>query len=353
MTLNLDDQESGAGAGRRSPRFRMHAEMRLAAPALRVRDLEKTLGFYEEDFGLQINRRYRDPSDDLEVFELGFRATPRSSEPILLLKHDPNAIQPSHDFAGLYHYAVLVPDRKNLASTYVGIGSSGVSFEGFADHTVSESLYLHDAERNGIEIYADRPRDMWGPFLALMRGGMRGDPREFTAMNRPLDLHSLMRETSREDRSAAAPFPHGARIGHMHLRVTDLERSVKFYHDRLGLDIIGNLSSIGAAFLSAGGYHHHLGLNTWHSLGGRPHMEGEAGLEQMTVVVPDGSTLESLASQFPRASTDLGRLEILDPDGIRIVVQKAPAASAPTRKRRSDGVRTSDSSGSETRRLTL
>jgi catechol 2,3-dioxygenase len=259
------------------------------------------------------------------MLELGFKTrAKRDPEPTLVLKHDPNAIEPHHDFAGLYHYALLVPDRKNLATTYVALGSSGAaSYDGFADHTVSESLYMHDAERNGIEIYADRPRDSWGPFLALMKRGATSDPRDFMAMNKPLDFDSLLREMSRGDRTNPEPFPRGAQIGHIHLRVTNLERSIRFYHERLGLDIIGDLSAIGAAFLSAGGYHHHVGLNTWQSLGGSPHTVGEAGLEEMRIIVPDDSALESLASQFPPpASKNSGRLEILDPDGVRIIVEK-------------------------------
>jgi catechol 2,3-dioxygenase len=322
--MNATAGEKETRRAQRLESFRMHDGMHLGAPVLRVRDLESLLGFYENDFGLEVNGRYRDPSNDLQTLELGFRTRPKDSEPILVLKHDPNAIEPRHGFAGLYHYAVLVPDRKSLATTYVAIGSSGASYEGFADHTVSESLYLHDAERNGIEIYADRPRDKWGPFLAFMKRGMAGDPRDFMTMNKPLDFDSLLGEMSKKgDRTDPVPFPRGARIGHMHLRVTNLERSVEFYHEKLGLDIIGNLPAIGAAFLSAGGYHHHLGLNTWHSLGGSSHREGEAGLEQMNVVVPDDSVLESIASQFPRASESSGRLEILDPDGIRIVVKTA------------------------------
>ncbi len=109
----------------------------------------------------------------------------------------------------------------------------------------------------------------------------------------------------------------------MHLRVTNLERSVSFYHEQLGLDIIGNLPSIGFAFLSAGGYHHHIGLNTWHSLGGKPHREGEMGLDKLKIIVPDRGVLNSLAAQFPGSPVKNDQLSIRDPDGMRIQVESS------------------------------
>ncbi len=297
--------------------------MRLGAPTLRIQDLETTLAFYENDLGLQVNRRHVDPSDDLQLFELGFKSRPKTVEPLLILKHDPNAKETTHDFAGLYHYAVPVPERKSLATTYIAVGASGAAYEGFADHTVSESLYLHDAERNGIEIYADRPRDIWEKFTAMMKRGESDDASGLMALNKPLDFASLLRELSEDDRDHPVAFPNAARIGHMHLRVTSLERSVRFYHQQLGLDIIGNLPSIGFAFLSAGGYHHHIGLNTWHSLGGKPHREGEMGLDNLKIIVPDRGVLKSLAAQFPGSLVKNDQLSIRDPDGMRIQVESS------------------------------
>lgn len=303
-------------------RFGIHPGMRLGAPTLRIRELETTLAFYENDLGLRVDRTHTDPSDDLQLLEMGFKSRPKTVEPILILKHDPNAKGTAHDFAGLYHYAVLVPDRKSLAATYLAVGLSGVPYEGFADHTVSESLYLHDAERNGIEIYADRPRETWERYRELMKkGGGPDDASRLMALNKPLDFASLLTELSKNERDNPSAFPAGARIGHMHLRVTNLERSVRFYHEQLGLDIIGNLPSIGFAFLSAGGYHHHIGLNTWHSLGGKPHREGEMGLDNFRIIVPDRSTLKSLADRFPEIPVRNDRLSISDPDGLRIRVE--------------------------------
>ncbi|MBI3022762.1 MAG: VOC family protein [Thaumarchaeota archaeon] len=294
--------------------------MKLGPPTLRVKNLDEAVAFYQNDLGFQVNIKHREADDGLEVLELGFK---NHDGAILTLKHDPNAKTTSRNFAGLYHYAVLVPDRRSLASTYLAIGNSGATYEGFADHTVSESLYLHDVERNGIEIYADRPKNTWPRFIELMKRAGSDDIRKFLSLNKPLDFSSLLGELSMEERNNPSHFPSGARIGHIHLRVTDLERSVKFYHERLGLDIIGNLPEIGAAFLSVGGYHHHIGLNTWHSLGGNPHEEGEAGLENFKIIVPDKSAQRSLASRFPDSPEESGELSIAGPDGIRIVIESA------------------------------
>jgi catechol 2,3-dioxygenase len=287
--------------------------MRLAAPTLRVRNLEDTLAFYERDIGLHLNRRGHD-SEGFEVLELGFE---QNKDPLLVIKHDPDARRPPHDFAGLYHYAALLPDRKGLASTFLAVGKTGVSYEGFADHSFSEALYLHDVEMNGMEFYADRPRSTW-PDWKLVRG--TGGFMRFAALNKPLDLDSLVGELDREERASPISFPRGARIGHMHLRVTNLERSVNFYHERLGLDVMAHMPEMGAAFLSVGGYHHHLGLNTWHSQGGSSHSRGDAGLEEFRMVLPDEAALNEVAARFPGSPEDNGVISITDPDGIMISI---------------------------------
>jgi catechol 2,3-dioxygenase len=235
------------------------------------------------------------------------------------LKVDPEARIPPPDFAGLYHYAALVPDRRSLASTLLALMESGVSFEGFADHQVSESLYLHDMEHNGIEIYADRPRSTWMDWRKISaRVAETGDLSLMSPMSQPLNLNSLLSELKDDERSKSSHFPRGARIGHMHLRVTDLRRSVKFYNEVVGLEVMMDVPQMGAAFLSAGGYHHHLGLNTWHSAGGTPHEERDAGLDELTIIVPDEATLREIERRTPNSEGRDQGLLIRDPDGIRI-----------------------------------
>lgn len=280
--------------------FRLPDLTRMGAPVLRVKDLERMLGFYQGVFGLQVNRRSENH------VELGFGRMKGAADSLLVLKHDPEARETRHDFAGLYHFAILVPDRMSLAQAYLGIQRKA-QFDGFGDHRVSESLYLHDPERNGIEVYRDRPRSEW--------------PRknEKIVMNTlPLDLDGILSELPKEKISRDT-FPNGARIGHMHLRVTNLESSVMFYHEKLGFDVTLDLSSMGAMFLSAGGYHHHIGLNTWHSLNGKSHESGEAGLDQFAIEVP--SPLNMLESRLKGTKISDNELLVSDPDGIPVLIR--------------------------------
>ncbi len=303
-----------------SQTFTMPVDMRLGAPTLRVRDLQATLAFYENDLGLQVKKTSRDPLDSLEVIQLGFKA---GGQPILLLKHDLKALTPPDNFAGLYHYAVLVPDRDSLASTYLSIASTGAVFDGFADHGFSEALYLHDNERNGIEVYADRPRNAWPEWNKIVKAFKAGDSSALDIMTQPLDLDSLLRTLNSDLRRNPSWLPKGARIGHVHLRVTNLEKSVRFYSEKLGFDVGAYLPEMGAAFLSVGGYHHNIGLNTWHSRGGKPHEQGEAGLENFIIEIPDGPYLNTLGQELGTGlkSQNDEQVILTDPDGIEIRVQ--------------------------------
>lgn len=289
----------------------MPASMRIGPPTLRVKNLQKELSFYENNLGLQINRRYK-TENNLETVELGLNGIFKDhKEPLLILKHDPDAKQTMHNFAGLYHFAILVPDRKNLAFAYSSIKNSNVHFDGFADHLVSESLYLHDPELNGIEIYSDKPRNNW-----------QHDSEGYVIMDTlPLDLKSLLSELDQEERKNNT-FPNGSKIGHMHLRVTNLERSVWFYQ-KLGFDVTYNWSAMGASFLSAGGYHHHIGLNTWHSLSGKPHLKGDTGLDIFEIIVSDYSIIEKLEHDLKGhvQKVNPNQLLLTDPDGIIFLVK--------------------------------
>ena len=312
----------------------MPHRMRIGPPILRIRDIDTTLAFYENRLGLQAKKRYQEHDKDQQkddgcnnlIYELSFRHKQSSSssyEPLTILKHDPGARIPSPRSAGLFHFAILVPDRKSLASTYIALRNSGVEYDGFADHLVSESLYLRDPENNGIEIYRDRPSIEWP----------RDDKGHIIMDTLPLDLNSLLSEMNNnndnEEKDNAEAFPARARIGHIHLKVTNLERSIKFYHEKIGLDITVDWSSMGATFFSAGGiYHHHIAINTWNSLNGESHMNGkDAGLESFTLIIPDKSYINTLAqrifgSSFSYTSTTIsGQLLILDPDGIQFMIR--------------------------------
>jgi catechol 2,3-dioxygenase len=301
--------------------FKIHSGVNVGSPILRVMNIDKILAFYQSGLGLQVNNKYQIHDKDAGnlVYEIGFKYM-YSDKPLLLLHHDPNAKNAPQRSAGLYHFAILVPDRKSLASTYLALRGSGVRYEGFADHLVSESLYLRDPENNGIEIYRDRQASEWS---YDSEGHVKMD-------TLPLDLNSLVSELNKEERKNPKAFPTGARIGHMHIRVTNLERSIKFYHEKIGLDITSDWSSMGAAFLSAGGYHHHIVMNTWHSLNGEVHGDGETGLENFTISIPDRSSFNTIktiinphtsSKQQKKKNADNNQFLVSDPDRIQIVIK--------------------------------
>jgi catechol 2,3-dioxygenase len=177
---------------------------------------------------------------------------------------------------------VLLPDRASLARWLAHAARDQVPLTGLSDHYVSEAIYLNDPDLHGIEIYADRPREVWeGQVMERMT-------------TEPLDVPSLWREL---DDPQAEPFdgqPEGTRMGHVHLRVADVDDAIGFYRDRLGFDLIAQLGHQ-AGFLSAGGYHHHVGVNTWESQGRAQAPPGSARLLGFTIVVPDEAERARLA----------------------------------------------------------
>jgi len=275
----------------------------MGAVCLRSKNLDSLLSFYHEDMGLKIIRT------EGNYTTLG---TESATQPLLILHHDEKASKPPPNGTGLYHYALLVPDRSALAAAYLGLGRKGVVFDGYADHQVSEALYLTDPEGNGIEIYRDRPRDEW-----------KFDDGEVEMTTQPLDLDSVVRDFSgsREEPKAIAD---GTLVGHVHLKVSDLQTSLVFYRDGLGFELMRYLDS--AAFLSAGRYHHHIGMNTWQSLSGQPNKKTFVGLEYFEVVISERD-LNELSSRLigsPVAQM-IGpkQLFVSDPDEISLLFRTA------------------------------
>jgi len=234
--------------------------LRLGPVDLTVRDLDRAVGWYQQALGLRVHRL------DDGVAELG-----DGSETTVILHEDPQAL-PAGRHAGLYHYALLYPSREELARAIVRLVATRTPIDGASDHETHEAIYLSDADGNGIELAADRPREQWPDDL-----GYAGGPK-------PLDVDDLL-ATVRGEEPADHVGP-GLRMGHLHLHVGDIDRGLAFYRDVIGFEPQARMPS--AAFVSAGGYHHHLGFNTWRGVGVPPAPEHRAGLRHWTVELPPG-----------------------------------------------------------------
>ncbi|MEA2268842.1 MAG: catechol 2,3-dioxygenase [Solirubrobacteraceae bacterium] len=276
-------------------------ETRMGAVHLTVSDLDRSIGYYETAIGLSVHDR------------AGDRATlGAGEEDLLVLLEEPGA-RPAHGYAGLYHYALLVPDRADLARWLAHAARERVPLVGLSDHFVSEAIYLSDPDDHGIEIYWDRPREVWEGQVA----------ERMTTL--PLDVGSLLGEL---DDPANEPFEGlaaGTVMGHVHFRVAQMPPTVSFYRDVLGFALMASLGS--AAFLSAGGYHHHIGANIWESAGAPPAPPGFATLKQATVVLPDAAEVDRLAAQAADAGHDPapydGGVLVRDPSGNPIALVAA------------------------------
>jgi catechol 2,3-dioxygenase len=269
----------------------------IGAVHLTVSDPGRTAAFYRDVVG------FRGVEDGGEV-ALSASGTP----PYELVLHSAAEGTARRRTAGLYHFAILLPDRSHLARALTHLIEAEAPIEGASDHAVSEAVYLHDPEGNGIEIYADRPRDRWPS---------RGGRLEMTT--EALDLDDLFRSGP----GRWEGMPARARIGHIHLRVNDLARAEAFYAGVLGFDVMVR-GYPGALFVAAGGYHHHIGLNTW--AGSLPPADPQApGLRYVTVSVPDPAAAEAILGRAEAAGIDAlpgedGGLLLRDPDGIGIML---------------------------------
>jgi len=194
--------------------------------------------------------------------------------------------------AGLFHFAILFANRQELARAVMRLATSGTRIEGAADHGVSESIYLRDPDGNGIELYADRPRSQWPP---PRHAGERVELYTIA-----LDMKDLMSEVAGEDpRDQAGP---GAVMGHVHLHVGDIERGLAFHRDVLGFELMAMLPS--AAFVAAGGYHHHLGFNIWLGSDVQPLPPNTADLREWTVVLPAKDDVDAVRARVEAAGLD-------------------------------------------------
>jgi catechol 2,3-dioxygenase len=266
---------------------------------LTVADLERSLGFYRAAVGLEVREQER-----------GRASLGTVEAELLVLVEEPGA-RPAPRHTGLFHFALLVPTRLDLARWLAHAAREGVPLAGASDHYVSEAVYLGDPDGHGIEIYADRPREVWeGQVTARMTTEL-------------LDVNGLLAEL---DDPAAAPFAGlaaGTVMGHVHLQVADTEETVGFYRDVLGFDVMAEFVP-SAAFFGAGGYHHHVGANTWRSRAAPPAPPGSAALRHATIVLPDPVERDRVAARVADAGGDPevvdGGIGVRDPSGIALVL---------------------------------
>ena len=252
--------------------------MTLGEVQLTVSELERSVAYYQRAVGL-------------ELLEQGAgRATMGvAGRPLLGLIEEPGA-RPAPGHTGLYHFALLLPRRADLARWLLHAARDEVALVGLSDHFVSEALYLSDPDGHGIEIYWDRPRETWEGQVAA---------RMTTA---PLDVDDLMGELDEGEGEAYAGLPAGCTMGHIHLKVASIPETVAFYRDVLGLGLMAQLG-VQAAFLAAGGYHHHVGANTWESAGGPRRRLGRRPCDWRRSSSPTTASAPPSSSASPKADT--------------------------------------------------
>ena len=280
---------SGPGYGIPPGESRLPAQTRLGPVRLQVGGLQRSLAYYQEVLGFQVAHQETGLARLSPKLSSGVspELSPGGEDTTLVeLREEPGApAPPDRGRLGLFHFAILLPTRGDLARFLRHLAEGGVH-PGASDHHVSEALYLRDPDGLGIEVYADRPAAAW-----QTRG------RELRMETAPLDTSGLLRQ------AGDAPWtglPPGTTMGHVHLHVGDLTEAEAFYHQALGLDKVV-WSYPGALFLSAGGYHHHLGLNVWAGPRATPPPSKEARLLEWTILLPSAQAVAAAARHLEKA----------------------------------------------------
>ncbi|MGE5249943.1 MAG: VOC family protein [Bacteroidota bacterium] len=295
--------------------FSIHPATRMGSVSLKVANLDNQIAFYQQALGFVQHWR--------EGSAAGLGA---GGEDLLRLVEEPG-LKRYRRTTGLYHFAVLFPNRRELARAVARLFVLKYP-NSPTDHIMTKSSYLSDLEGNGIELYAESPEDGFfgvenDQFVARRADGTPSDGRE------PLDVDALFSHLKEDDKLDAS-VPPETRVGHVHLHVRDLAEAVDFYHGILGFDIMGVSPTWGAAFVSAGGYHHHLGLNVWQGEGAPPPPPDAVGLRYFTVRLPDRTALDQVIRRVDAAGLASNQTEegllLHDPSQNGVVLSTGDAA---------------------------
>ncbi|MBC1986048.1 VOC family protein [Listeria sp. FSL L7-0478] len=270
-------------------------KLRLGEVVLNVGHLKEMAGFYQEVIGLTLLE------ENERMARLGVSG---SDEALLVLKKIDHAVVPEVPRIGLFHTAFLLPTRESLADVLTHLAKSGYPIDGAGDHAYSEALYLHDIEGNGIEIYADRPKNEW------MRDGEGNLP----MVTEQVDVDGLLQIATGKPFSG---MPSGTIIGHVHLQVADADKAEEFYKEALGMNLTTAIPS--ARFFAAGDYHHHIGSNVWAGRNLENRHENEVGLAWFTIITPDKEVITAnLEQQGYEVKRFENTISVTDSNGIKI-----------------------------------
>ena len=302
--------------------FSIHPATRMGHVSLNVANLENQITFYTEALGFQLHWREGNkaglgaPYEDLTT----------GGADLIRLTEEPN-LKRYRGTTGLYHVAILFPNRRELARVMARLFA--MRYENYpTDHIMTKTTYLDDPEGNGIELYAESPEDgTWslanGEYITRRKDGSLSNGRE------PLNVNELFALLSQDD-NLEQGIPPETRVGHVHLHVRDIDEAIDFYHGVIGFDVMGVAKAFRMGFVSAGGYHHHLGLNTWQGEGAPPPPADAAGLRYLTVELPDQEALAQVISRIdaagiPSNQTDDGIL-VQDPSQNGVLLTAHPGA---------------------------
>jgi len=294
----------------------IHPATRVGHVNLNVADLDRQIEFYQTVLGFQ------------QHWRKGGQAGLGAGEPDLLRLVENPGFKRYRRVTGLYHFAILFPDRRELARAVARLFAA--RYPNYpTDHIMTKTTYLDDPEGNGIELYAESPEDgAWsmanGEFITRRADGTMSNGRE------PLDLEDLFSHLQEDDR-LDAPIPVQTHLGHVHLHVRDIDQALDFYHGVIGFDVMGVAKSFRAAFVSAGGYHHHVGLNTWQGEGAPSPPQDALGLRYFTVELPDQNALHEVIAReekagIPAAQSGDGLL-ISDPSRNSVLLTVSPSVA--------------------------